>query len=574
MKNIVFFLNLQKKSSIIFILFLLILGTILDLFGLSLIIPTIKVISDYENLKILINSAHYLNFIKDFNQNELVFICLITFFLLNIFKGLVFIYLNWKTNHFAKDINQKISENLIRYYSLINYEEMINKSSSTLIRNITEEIEGVSAAALNFLNMVVELFVIIAIFIFIIYIEPGGVTIISFILAIGLYLYRKILVKKLIIWGQRRQNYYLKKISTINEIFHSFSELKILKKINFFSKHYLDFNREYFDNIIKYRISQVIPRFLVETLAVLGVSVALIYLIILKGEQEQIIYSLAILGASSLRILPSINRVLNFYNSFKFSDAAIDLIKNEMEKFINLTNQAGINNSSLTFSKKIELKNITYCYPNKTENVLKNLNFEINKDDIIGIRGETGSGKTTLLKILLGLLKPNKGELVLDNTNIHADNLINSWFDKIAYVPQDIYLLNDSIKNNIAYAKNDKKVENESYNFSLKTSLSNQFIQNMVNKDKTIVGENGIKLSGGQKQRIGIARALYLERDILILDEATNSLDETTERQIIDNILKLKKRPTIIFVSHKSANFEICNKIFNISNGNLVISKL
>tara|TARA_B110000008_G_scaffold279862_1_gene329162 strand:+ start:2046 stop:3764 length:1719 start_codon:yes stop_codon:yes gene_type:complete len=566
MRNIFFFLNLQKKTKIIFILFLLLLGTSLDLFGLSIIIPTMKIISDYNYVNEIINNYSLFKPLGNLSQNELIILFLLIFLLINILKGLVFIFLNWKTNVFSKELNQQISKSLIEYYSTISYEEMIHKSSSTLIRNITQEVEGVSGAVMNFLSMIVELFIMICIFIFILYIEPGGISIISFVLLLGLYIYRKVLVKKMIKWGYERQSFYLKKIQNINEIFHSYSELKILNKINFFGRYYIKFNEIYFNNIIKYTVTQIVPRFLVETLAVIGVVIALIYLIIIQGDQEQILYSLAILGASALRILPSINRVINYYNSFKFSDASLNLIKNEFSKLEKYKSNKLKNDYVLNFSNKIEIKNINYKYPNKEINILKNVNLEILKNDIVGIKGKTGSGKSTLLKIILGLLKPTDGTISVDNKDINKNNQLASWFDKIAYVPQEIYLLNDSVKKNILFGVDESKINQNLYNLSINSSQCTEFIKDLEQKDNTFVGENGIKMSGGQKQRIGLARAIYLKREVLVLDEATNSLDELTEKKIIDDILKMPNRPTIIFVSHRSANFGICNKIFDMSN--------
>ncbi len=565
MKNIIFFLKLQKKTKIISIIVLLVLGTILDLFGLSIIIPTIKVISDYQNINLLLNNNLFLKQLVNFNQNELIVIFLFTFLIINIVKGLIFIYLSWKTNEFSKNINQELSKRLIEHYSKISYEEMIEKTSGTLIRNITQEVDAVSAAVLNFLNMVVDLFVMTSIFLFILYIEPGGVVIISLVLLIGLFIYRRIIVKKLISWGFERQRFFLKKVTNINEIFHSYSELKILKKINFFGKNYMKFNEQYYNNIIKYSITQVAPRFLVESLAVIGVVAALIYLIILIGDQKQILYALAVLGASALRLLPSLNRVINLYNSFKFSSAALELIRIEYFE-LNKFKYEKINKIDLSFSKSIEINNVSYNYPNNETYVVKNIYLKINKNDIIGIKGQTGSGKSTLLKILLGLIKPKTGEVKIDDIDLYKNNLTSEWFDKIAYVPQEIYLLNDTIKKNILFGLEDPEIDEDLYQLSLEYSNCNEFIKNHKNGDRTVIGENGLKLSGGQRQRIGIARAIYLNRQILIFDEATNSLDENTEKKIFENILRMSNRPTIIFVSHKSSNFDICDKIYDLKS--------
>lgn len=566
MKNLIYFLKFQNKTKIFYIIFLLFLGTFFDLFGLSLIIPVINAIAEFEKLNSLINTYSVLSPLKNYNQNEIIIILLTLFLLINIIKGLVFIFLNWKTNEFFKQLNINISSELIDQYSKFSYEDMINKSSTTLIRNLSEEIMGISNSVLNFLNLVIELFVLISIFIFILFVEPNGLIIITFFLFTGLYIFKKLITKKIIVWGKNRQKYFLKKITNINELFHSYAELKLLKKINFFGKLYLTYNERFFNNLIKYNIAQIIPRFLVESLAVLGLMFALIYLIILKDDQTQILYSLGILGASALRLLPSMTRIINYYNGFKFASASIELIRNELENKKRSSNSTLSKNSELNFQKKINLTNISYNYPNKNLEILKNFNLEISKSDIIGIKGTTGSGKSTLLKIILGLLKPKKGKILIDDIDLYQNNNLNLWYDKLSYVPQSIYLLNESIKKNILLGV-DKDEENKIlYEEAKNISLSNEFINKFSDQDHTVVGENGLKLSGGQKQRLGIARAIYQQKEILVLDEATNSLDEKTEKAILDNILKIKNKPTIIFVSHKSSNFDVCNKIIDIKN--------
>ncbi len=149
---------------------------------------------------------------------------------------------------------------------------------------------------------------------------------------------------------------------------------------------------------------------------------------------------------------------------------------------------------------------------------------------------------------------------------MYQGNAINLWYDKLSYVPQNIYLLDESIKKNILLGVDEGKENKKLYNEAKNISLSNEFVNKFSDQDHTLVGENGLKLSGGQKQRLGIARAIYQQKEILVLDEATNSLDENTEKAILDNILKIKNKPTIIFVSHKSSNFDVCNKIIDIKN--------
>ena len=211
MKNLIYFLKFQRKIKIFYIILLLTIGTFFDLFGLSLIIPLINSIADYEVLNNIILNYEILSPLKNLNQNELIIVLLIIFLLINIFKGSIFIFLNWETNKFSKQLNINISSKLINQYSKLSYEEMINKSSGTLIRNLTEEIMTVSNAVLNFMNLIIELFVLLFIFIFILFVEPNGLLIITFFLLLGLFVFRKIVSQRLIFWGQNRQKYHLKR---------------------------------------------------------------------------------------------------------------------------------------------------------------------------------------------------------------------------------------------------------------------------------------------------------------------------------------------------------------------------
>ena len=197
---------------------------------------------------------------------------------------------------------------------------------------------------------------------------------------------------------------------------------------------------------------------------------------------------------------------------------------------------------------------------------MKNLNLMINKSDKIGIKGPSGSGKSTFLYILSGLIKPSTGEIFVDNqlTDLESKN----WYKKIGYTPQFINLIDDTIKENIIYGLN---IENElNINHKLsdisKTCLLDEFLNNTENGLESIAGENGIKLSGGQKQRIGIARTLFRDPEILILDESTSSLDAELEAKLLENIFNYGSKKTMVIVSHKDTTLNYCDKIFNFEN--------
>tara|TARA_B100001996_G_C18625265_1_gene579478 strand:- start:498 stop:1184 length:687 start_codon:yes stop_codon:yes gene_type:complete len=219
------------------------------------------------------------------------------------------------------------------------------------------------------------------------------------------------------------------------------------------------------------------------------------------------------------------------------------------------------------FNKSLEVKNVVYAYPGTSKKILDNVSFKISHKEIVGIVGESGVGKSTLIDLISGLLKPNEGEIIVDDLNIE-ENLFN-WQKQIGYVPQDIYLLDDSIKANIAFGVNEKDINQESYKEALKLAQLENFINSLPKKDNTFVGDRGIRLSGGQRQRIGIARSLYFNPKVLIFDEPTSALDKANEQKIMDEVYSLSNDITVIIISHKISILKRCNKILSLADGNI-----
>jgi len=220
------------------------------------------------------------------------------------------------------------------------------------------------------------------------------------------------------------------------------------------------------------------------------------------------------------------------------------------------------------FKSKIKIKNLKYKYSEKLNYILNNINLNISKGEFIGIIGSSGSGKSTLVDLLMGLLTPSSGEICIDNININDDK--SSWQRKIGYVPQNIFLIDDSIKNNIAFGIEGDKIDELKLNKAIEESQLKAFINSLEIGFETKVGERGAQISGGQLQRIGIARALYNDPEILILDESTASLDTLTENGIMDSINKLKGEKTIIMISHRFSSLKDCDKIYEIRDGKIL----
>jgi ABC-type multidrug transport system fused ATPase/permease subunit len=316
-----------------------------------------------------------------------------------------------------------------------------------------------------------------------------------------------------------------------------------------------------------YEIFQSLPKLWLEMIGVISLSI-LIFLFLLNNKADlNIISMLAVYGASAFKIMPSLNRVISSSQFLiHYNSIIVEIIK---QFKLNLT-FSSLNNNLLkkdfNFKKSLKVNNLSFFY-NKRKKIFSNLNFEIKKNETIGIIGKTGSGKSTFINILSGLIKANDGRITVDNTDIKS--VVSNYNTLFAIIPQSIFLLDDSILSNVAFGIDKNKINRKIFFESIKLAQLDKFIKGLPLKENTNVGERGLKLSGGQIQRIGIARALYFQPKILILDEATSSLDQKTESEFMKMLYFLKRKITIIIVSHRMSTLIKCDKVFKIDNGKI-----
>lgn len=223
----------------------------------------------------------------------------------------------------------------------------------------------------------------------------------------------------------------------------------------------------------------------------------------------------------------------------------------------------------IIFKDNIELRNVSFKYKNNQMRILQDINLEIKKNSKTAIIGKSGSGKTTIVDIIIGLLEPSKGQLLIDNVEIKENKLVN-WKKRIGYIPQNFYLFDESIKKNVAFGINENQIDENKVKNALELAQLKDFVDSLEKGVETKVGNQGIMLSGGQKQRIIIARALYNDPDVLILDEATSAVDEEVEKNFIDNLIKIGENKTIIIISHRKSTIENCDRILKVSEGKII----
>jgi ABC-type bacteriocin/lantibiotic exporter with double-glycine peptidase domain len=562
MKYLNFLLSLEKKSFLLLIIFFLLISTFLEYLFVAAVPYLLNVL--FKNGSIPYFFSAYLTLDRQNLLKYTLIFLLFAFLVKNIFYFLnQYFFLRYSFN-----IHNNLSRLLISKYLNDKYLVFINSKTSELIRNVKDNTDLVRSLVVNFLTFFSEVLVFIGLCGIIIY-NSTVISIFAIIFIISLsclYLYLSRNLSKS--WSLKRQSYEASKIQYLQEGFNGFKELKLFNKENFFIKNYNLTNANANSMNLRFNLLYSFPRVYLEVIGALGV-VVLIILNLGKNSKDlflTVIPLLALYFVSFLRLLPSLNRILNSIETHRYGFPALKIIYEDLQskKSANIRS----NRINISFKKKIQFKNVYFSF-HKRKDIFTNLNFQINYGEKIGIVGDSGIGKTTLVNLLSGLLEPKRGSILSDSTDIQKN--IRSWQSNIGYVYQSTFLMNDTVENNISFNSEKNELHYQKINRVVSLIKLSSFINKLPKGLETIVGDDGAKLSGGQIQRIGIARALYFNRSILICDEITNSLDNISENSVLNCLNSLDK--TIVIISHKRSNLNFCSKIYEIKNNQLSLLK-
>lgn len=562
MKERFFFIvnNLGLKNCI-FLVIIFFFISIFEILGIGLIIPLISVLfgkinpSFFENLN--------LNFDLSFLNNDLFAKYILTTFLLVYFlKTILFIYSVTLKNKIVFDLQKKFSYLIYNYFLNLPYLKFINKNSSIAIKIMTQTTSSATSSfILPIIVIVSELFIILLLSILLLLVDPYSTSIIILIFSVGIYLISTHSKKKNFKWGMISETYHLKKIKVLTETLRSYREILIYNKGKFFKGVFEEKNNQHITSLEKHTSWLEYPRSLLEFLIIICAVIFVFIAMSSNVSTEEVVTKIGIFILAGLRLLPSSSRITNSLNSIRFGKPSFDtifqLLKSRHKAKLFLTKE------KYSIKDSIKFKNVSFKYKKNSNNYgVKNLNFEIKKNKITGIYGKSGSGKSTIINLILGFIKANSGVITIDGLSLK--NVTHKLRNNIGYVPQETFLLDSSLKENIAFGEKLNNINKKNLIQSLTQAEIFDFVKKLPKKLNTIVGENGVKISGGEKQRIGIARALYESREILIFDEPTSSLDKVTEDKIFKTIKKLKKTKTIIIISHSDKFKKISDNIIQL----------
>ena len=572
-KKIVAILDKNQKNKAFILLILIFFSTFLEVLSIGIILPVLHVLSKGKTylVELIQNRGEiFLSFLEplvNVEYSTLTIYIILSLTGLFLFKFLFVIFAIWKNASFLAQVDNELSKRIFNLYIKQKYSFHMDNRSSKLLNNLVTQIPAfTSSALLSIIVVLTEGSIFLCITVMLFLTEPLGAFLIFCTLGTICFTYYALTKKSITLWGKNRIKFQDSRVKQIQESLQGIREILMTWKQDSFLKNFSYTTFKYTEIGKKQYIIRNFPRLLLEFLGVLSLAILFVMFQLKSVPINEMIPIIGFFAAASFKMIPSANRLLNAFQTLKFSGPVIDLINKEIDLKSEFDDEK---NSKIYFNKHISLENIKFSYNKDFEKIiLKNINLKIKKGDFIGFIGESGSGKTTLVDLILGLLSPTKGEIKVDETNINTN--LKSWQSMIGYVPQDVFLTDDSIIKNIAFGIDDRNINLDDINHAIKASQLSNVINNIENNLNAVLGERGIKLSGGQKQRVGIARALYKRPKILVLDEATSSLDVNTEQEIMKSINLLAGSLTIIIISHRHSTLAGCNKIFEIKDKNIL----
>ncbi len=563
-KNLRIILDSKSQKLVIIIFIGLIFSGILEMIGIGILPSLVLAIDNTENFLSRITYLPINDYLSSLTKEKLLIIICSTVFLIFLIKNMLLFILIIFENYIMRNLRVNLSKKLMNKYLSNPYSFFIERNTSTFLRNLQNEIGNSTNYISAFLILAREILVVSFLLSLLLY-KSTKITLIVFslfgLITLILYYVFKNKTSKV----SKRSLFLREKIfKIINEFLTSIKDVKIFGAENYVLQKYTKDQKELSNTDFYIKNLNSFPRLLLEIVSIGSILLFCIFFIA-SASFEELLPNLTLLIILLVRFLPAFSLINQSLYRLRVLRVSLDLISNELKSDINITDKNfNPKKEKITlFKEEIKLDNVSFQYQETKKKILDNISLKIKKGEFIGIIGESGSGKTTLINLICGLINPDSGSIYFDQKNISQYSLNNL----IGYVPQDIYLLQESIKQNIAFGKIDEEISNDKINNAIKISNLKNFINEKNFKLDSNVGSLGVKLSGGQKQRIGIARAIYKNSPILILDESTSSLDTETESRLIEEIKKLKDNLTIIFVSHRMSALKNCDKIYKLENG-------
>ena len=570
-KKLNYIFTRKEKICLVGVFFLILIGSFMELLGVSVFLPFIQVMMEPERIQ----GEAYLRYFYDllhFHSTDHFLIALGA--LICIVYLLKNTYLTVMQNamlKFSYTTRMQLATKLLTTYMAEPYTFHLNRNISELQRSLQYDTMQFMQLINSALQVLAEIAVVICLGVYLVYTSPTISVVILGLIVICVGLFVMISKKYSQKIGAQNEAYNAQLYQWINQSLGGIKEVKVLNREKFFVDSYKDVYRKLIKGAKNNEMLAAIPKYILETVCIIGMIIAVIGKL-LWGRRDMTAFMMQIsaFAVAAFRLLPSVGKINAYFNNIMYSLPSLDLIYKDLKEIENFVPEdtAKKDVELWHLESSIKLNEISYAYAGTDKNILENVNLTIYKGETVALIGSSGAGKTTLADVFLGLLIPQNGAILVDGKNIYEN--MDSWHHMLGYIPQTIYLSDDTIRNNVAFGIKEEDIDEKAVIEALKKAQLYDFVQTLDQGLETFVGDRGVRLSGGQRQRIGIARALYYDPEVLVLDEATSALDTDTETAVMEAIDSLKGHKTMLIIAHRLSTIRNADSIYEVTNGNAI----
>ena len=558
----------KDKRKIFGIVVLMVIGGFLEILSLSMIVPLIAAIVNMQLITKYEIVMKIFDFIGITDEKGMLITMAISFAVLMFLKNLVLFFMERAKKYFIANGKKSTANKLFRVYITRPYVYFLHCNSGEIITVINVLVEKVYALLQDFLTLISKVIVIIALVTVIVIIDWKVSLMLMVVLGILTFIMYRTMYRKDEQVGEQATRCTMKMMDTVNQTVSGIKDIKVLNRERFFADKYKKYSTRNCQLEKQKFVYDTAPKLISEVVMSVCIAGYILVSIFTDQDMQMVLVGMSAVSIAVARIIPSVNSINSCINKIMYNKPMLNKISSEVISDINSKQIISFGEEPAPFplNDRIVFDHVSFMYPDGTENVISDIVLSIKKGERIGIVGASGEGKTTFVNMLLGFLEPNQGKIMVDGGDISQN--VKGWMKNIGYIPQMIFLVDDSIRNNIIFGA--KEVSDERLWEILKIVKLDKYVQSLDAGLDTEVGENGVRLSGGQRQRIGIARALYHDPDILVFDEATAALDDGTESEIMNEIYSFSKDKTLIFIAHRMSTLSGCDRIYRVVDGKVI----
>lgn len=575
-KEITCVLNKQQTIKLIGLGFMILIGGILETLGVGSVLPLVQTIVNADAMKQNKWVIKIMNFFNISDMTHFTILLLITVILVFAVKNVFLLLLSYVQAKYVNDNQQKVGSYMLEEYLNRPYEFYLNADIPTIFRILDGDIPSVFTLLMAMISMVTEIVVTVCLFVIVFLIDYKMTLFMMSMLLIMTLLITKVLKPRLNKLGQERIDIQSRSGRWRTKAMYGIKDVKVLGHEHFFADYYSRLTKQGVKVSVGYSVLNNAPAKIIETTSIGGI---LLYIAICMSNgvsAASLLPQITAFGVAAVRLIPSINRINTQMTNIAYCQPSLDYVYENVD--FTKYKQAGRyvpdapkNETPIVVDDDIRLKDVSYRYPNTEKMILDHANMTVPIGKSVGVVGPSGAGKSTAIDIFLGLLRPQEGRVECRDRDV-MDNY-RSWLSHIGYIPQTIYLSDDSIRDNIAFGVPEEEIDDDRIWQVLNEAQMEEFVKKLPDGLDTSTGDRGIRISGGERQRLGIARALYHNPDVLVFDEATSALDNATEKAVMEAIDSFHGKKTMLIIAHRLNTIENCDYIYKVENGKITLEK-